>query len=157
MWMSKPGESSLEEKPLLTAAARSSATCCTVIATSSKVSIKSSRMRRYVSTSKPIASCSCLFPEFVASRTVASRSKDKYTQKRRPSSKEKHPRRSDVHTPQPGSCTLHDDYERHLLGLLGQYLQGRQELSLRVVLLGLRHRHFPGVADPRAYHGQHGQ
>jgi len=39
-------------------------------------------------------------------------------------------------------CTVHDDYERHLLGFVGQYLQRRQELSFRIVLLGLRRRIF---------------
>src|SRR5260370_19205340 len=151
MWMWKPEASLLEAKPLPTAAARWNAMCCTGIATSSKVSIKSGPMRRSASTSRPTASCSCLFPEFVASRTVASRTQGKYTQKRRPPSKESL-RRSDVHTPQSDDCTLHDDYERHLLGLLGQHLQGCQKLSLRIVLLGLRHRHFSGVADPRAHH-----
>src|ERR1700687_707416 len=86
--MLKPEASSLEEKPLPTAAARWSAMYCTVIATSSKVSIKSSRMRRYASTSKLTASYTYLFPEFVASRTVASRTQDKYTQKRRPLSED---------------------------------------------------------------------
>src|SRR5208337_3730051 len=66
-------------------------------------------------------------------------------------------RRSDVHTPHSGYCTVLDDHERHLLGLVGQHLQGRQELSLRVVLLGLRRRYFSGVADPRVHHGKHGQ
>src|SRR5271169_571380 len=37
------------------------------------------------------------------------------------------PGRRDVHAPQSGYCDVHDDHERHLLGLLGQHLQGRQE------------------------------
>ena len=57
-------------------------------------------------------------------------------------------------TPQlSGHRTFHDDHQRHLLGLLGQYLQGRQELSLRTVLLGLCHRHLSDLADPRPHHG----
>src|ERR1700687_4499001 len=63
-----------------------SGTRCTVIATSSRVSTKSCPMRRFALRSTLTASCSCSFPEFVASRTVASRTKDKYTQKRCPPS-----------------------------------------------------------------------
>jgi hypothetical protein len=55
-----------------------------------------------------------------------------------------------------GIALFDDDHERHLLGFLGQYLQGREELSLRIVLLGLRGRHFSDLADSRAHHGQHG-
>src|SRR6476646_8721053 len=47
-----------------------------------------------------------------------------------------------VHASQSGNCTTNDDYHGHLLGLLGEYIQGSEELPLRIILLGLRHRNF---------------
>src|SRR5580698_5789681 len=39
-------------------------------------------------------------------------------------------RRNNVHTTNAGRCAGHDDHKRDLLGILGQYLQGRKKLSL---------------------------
>src|SRR5580700_2598806 len=113
------------------------------IVTSSKVSTKLSPTQRFAPMSTPTASCSCLFPEFAASRLGILRQATL--------------RRKDVHASQSRRCAVDDDYERHLLGLLGQHLQGCEELSLRAVLLGLRHRHSPDLADFRLHPGQHGQ
>src|SRR5713101_8224618 len=40
------------------------------------------------------------------------------------------------------SRPVDDDHQRRLLGLLGQHLQRRQDVSLRAVLLGLRRRNL---------------
>src|SRR6185437_165073 len=47
-----------------------------------------------------------------------------------------------VHASQSGNCTTDDDCHGHLLGLLGEYIQGSEKLPVRTILLGLRHRDF---------------
>src|ERR1700677_3409275 len=116
--MSKAEANLREGRRLPTGTARSSATCCTAIATSSKASTRSSPMRRFVSMSMPSVFYSCSFLDFAENRFAVREVK-----------KSIRPRRSDVYTPKSGYCTVHDDYERHLLGLVGQYVQGCQELS----------------------------
>src|ERR1022692_958665 len=153
--MLRPGANSHGVRRSPIATALWSAMCCAVIATSSKVSIKSNPMRKCASRSMPTASCSCSFPEFAASSFREGHGFIPADQSRKNrgfspcGSNWRTLRRTDVHTPHSGYCTVYDDHELHLLGLLGQPLQGRQELSLRIVLLGLRRRHFPGVADSR--------
>src|SRR5712691_8611272 len=61
----------------------------------------------------------------------------------------------DVCPSQFRSCPSDDDYQRGLLGLLGQYLQRRQDVSLRAVLLGLRRRNLFDLRHPGLHHGQH--
>src|SRR6266568_2937857 len=70
MW--RPGASSRAAKPLRIAMARLNATSCTAIITLLRVWIRSRRMRKFVSTSTPTDSCSFLFPELEASRTLTS-------------------------------------------------------------------------------------
>src|SRR5258708_857177 len=41
----------------------------------------------------------------------------------------------DVHATKSDDCVVDDDHQRHLLGFLGQHLQGCQELPLRAFLL----------------------
>src|SRR5579862_5808075 len=54
-------------------------------------------------------------------------------------------RRTHVHAANFNCCAVDDDYQRHLLGFVGQYLQGCQKLPIRTFLLGLRGRHFPDL------------
>src|SRR5215468_5934908 len=68
MSMSKPAASLPAAKPWPTVGARSSATSCMEITTSSRVSTKSQRMRRFVRKSMPIASCNSLSRGFRASK-----------------------------------------------------------------------------------------
>src|SRR5437588_7062925 len=70
--MSKPEASSRAAKPLRIAMARLNATSCTAIITLLRVWIRSRRMRKFVSMSTPIDSCSFLFPESETSRTLTS-------------------------------------------------------------------------------------
>jgi hypothetical protein len=60
----------------------------------------------------------------------------------------------DVYAPESIDCVVDDDHQRHLLGVVGQHLQGRQELSFRAFLLGLRDWHLSDFSDSRLYHGE---
>src|ERR1700722_4323179 len=58
-----------------------------------------------------------------------------------------------VHTTQLRHRSIDDDRLSHLLGFVGQYLQGCKKLPVRTVLLGLRRGDFCHVSDPGADHG----
>ena len=56
-----------------------------------------------------------------------------------------------VHTAEFDDRAVDDGRQRGLLGIVGQYLQGREELSLRTFLLGLCDRHFSDFSGARAH------
>ena len=60
-----------------------------------------------------------------------------------------------VHTTKPHHCAADDDYQCHLLGFVGKYLQRSEELPFRTFLLGLRHRNFSHFSGACAHDGQH--
>src|SRR6267154_6466249 len=96
-------------------------------------------MLRFASTWTRSGCCGCLYLEFRVSESSQS-----------------HLRRKHVYAPQFGNCVVDDDHERWLLGFVGGYLQGCEELPLRTFLLGLCDWDFSDFADSGADDGEHG-
>src|SRR5215467_3652865 len=98
-------------KPSPIVVALSNTTCCRETDTSSRASNQSLPTPKSVSTSRPTASCNCLSRGFKVNRRIHCGSKEEH-----------------VHTEQSGRRPGHDDYQRHLLGFVGEHLQGRKRI-----------------------------
>ena len=105
-------------------------------------------MRMFALMSMRIVFCSSLFRRIRASRSDYVADQGKF-------SSILSLRRNNVHATHVGYCTVHDDYQRHLLGFLGQHLQGRKELSFRLFYWDYAVGIFLVSLILALHHGQH--